>query len=118
MIATWAKIFANLWILWLAALLAVTWFKLWKAQSSITDIVRSEPNREMRAERLQNVAVFLFLLGGYAISALRTPLDLKNPSLPDVSATLLAVLTGSNGIYLVKKALDARPTPPGPGQTA
>lgn len=115
MVASFAKTFANLWLFWLAALAAVTWFKLWKAQSSITDILRSSPNAEMRSERIQNVALLLLVLGGYAANALRTPLDPDHPSLPDAPATLLAILAGSNGIYLVKKALDAR-LRAGPGE--
>lgn len=108
MTARLANVFANLSLLWLAALAAVTWLKLWRAQSSLSDIVRSAPAGEMRSERIQNVAVFLFLLAGYAQNALRTPPDPHHPSLPEAPAALLAILTASNGVYLVKKALDVR----------
>ena len=108
MTARLATAFANLWLLWLAALAATTWLKLWRADSSLTGLVRSAPTGEVRAERIQNLAVFLFLLAGYAQGALRTPLDPQRPSLPDAPAALLALLAGSNGLYLVKKALDAR----------
>lgn len=110
MVASFAKAFANLWLFWLVALAAITWFKLWRARSSITDILRSSPNATMRAERIQNLALFLLVLGGYAATALRFLLDPDRPSLPDAPTTLLAILGGSNGIYLVKKALDTRPS--------
>lgn len=109
MVASFATVFANLWLFWVAALAAVTWYKLWKARSSITDILRAAPNARMRGERIQNVALFAFVLGGYAATALRTSLDADHPSLPEAPAALLAILGGSNGIYLVRKALDARP---------
>ena len=116
MIAPFAKLFANLMLAWLAALFLVTWYKLWKADSSITGILRSSPTAEMRSERIQNLAVFGFVLGAYALNALRTPLDVDDPSLPEASTTLMMLLAGSNGIYLVKKTLDVR-LGVGPGST-
>ncbi|HEX8165678.1 MAG TPA: hypothetical protein VF601_07810 [Beijerinckiaceae bacterium] len=112
--AIYAKLFANLMLAWLAALFLVTWYKLWKAQSSITGILRASPTAEVRSERVQNVAAFAFVLGAYALNALRTPLDPDNPSLPDASPTLMMLLAGSNGIYLIKKTIDARLPAAGP----
>jgi len=37
------------------------------------------------------------------ITALRLPLDPKDPSLPDISSDMLVALLGANGVYLTNK---------------
>jgi hypothetical protein len=96
----------SLWLLvgWLALLAAAVLYRGWAAGISITDLLRSSSSLDASfdPERIQNLALFLFVLGGFVLTALR---GFPTKSLPEIPETLLVLLAGSNGAYLTGKVI-------------
>ena len=67
-------------------------------------LLHDESDANVKPERVVAMAVFPAVIIGYAIAALHTDVaKAMHPSLPDVSETLIGLLTGSNGLYLAGK---------------
>jgi hypothetical protein len=104
MAASSASIAMKIFLAWLAILAMISFYKLWKNGVRLTDMLRARSGGEnLIGDRLQNFALFLFIVGSYVLSAVAIQLDPVRPSMPDVSDTLLIVLTGSSGLYLAGK---------------
>lgn len=99
---------------WFGLLLMVILLRLLQGRIPLTDLLSARPGGAIDVERAQAFAVFLFVLAAYLIEGLqlletmpaRVPGE-PLPSMPDISDTLLVLLTGSNGIYLAKKIASA-----------
>ncbi len=66
--------------------------------------------RAINPERVVVLVTALSIIGAYALKALDTDVtaNVEHPQLPDIPASLLTVLTGSNTLYLAGKIMRLR----------
>ena len=87
--------------IWLAALAVLVLWGLVTHAERLRGLLATEAGGGLEPERLQGLLVFIFGAGSYVLAsakALGSPLPLHE--LPDVSQTMLTVLTGSQVLYL------------------
>jgi len=60
----------------------------------------SQGGQRFDPERVQSLAVFIFVIGAFLVEAVAAP---KKGSLPSIPESLLVLLGGSNGVYLAGK---------------
>jgi hypothetical protein len=100
-----AKLLATGLLAWLGLLATIIILGVLRGDIRNRGMLIDHSRGEIIPERLVMMAVFPFVLLGYIVTALSfDPLAaIDRPSLPDVPESLLALLTGGNGLYLVGK---------------
>lgn len=96
-------------IAWFAALLLIIVLNILQGRMSVVGILSGDGQR-IHPERVQALAVFLIVISAYLLEGLAAIEDMPvqvakglDPKMPDISETLLVLLTGSNGLYLAGK---------------
>ncbi len=100
-------------IVWLFLLIGVVLLKALTGEIRLNGLFREQGSPGNAQDtpaylpsRVQSLIAFLLIIGGYALLVLDSGpvMNAENkPSLPDVPESLLAVLVGSNGLYLAGK---------------
>lgn len=94
---------------WLFLLFAVVVLKLLRGDIKTAGLLRTHPGGPIDPERVAVMGTTLFVLGGYALTALDTgaifDTATKTYHMPDVPESALVLFAGANGIYLSGKLL-------------
>src|SRR5262249_18128077 len=100
-----AKLFAAGLLTWFAALAVLILLRVLRGEIIASGmLVHNENDANVAPERVVAMAVFPAVIIAYAMMALQTDVtNVANPSLPDVPATLISLLTGGNIMYLAGK---------------
>lgn len=89
---------------WFGMLLGVITLRVLQGRMRLAGMLESHSGGGVDVERAQALAVFSFVVGAYLLEGFAM---LEQPglpvSMPDISETLLVLLTGSNGVYLAGK---------------
>ena len=88
---------------WLGSLAGLVALRVLMGNIRSSGFLSDNPGSEVAADRVVAMAVFPAVVLAYVISALNTDLSGPSPSLPDVPESVIALLTGSNGLYLAGK---------------
>jgi hypothetical protein len=84
---------------WIGALALVVAYRILSGEISLYGLLSAEGQR-FDPERVQSFFVFIFVIGAYFVQALNNDQPTK---LPDIPESLLALLAGSNGLFLAGK---------------
>ena len=92
-------------IVWFFLLAALVAMRTLSGDIMSSGFLSDKPGEGTAPERAVMMAVFPAVLVAYAYNALTGDIPIINgrPSLPEVPQTLLALLTGSNSLYLAGK---------------
>jgi hypothetical protein len=89
-------------VAWLGLLIGLTALRMLSGRISMRGLLLPEPGRPIAPERLVAVAVFPMVLATLVYDSLTADIA-ATPSLPNVSNDVIALLTGSNVLYLSGK---------------
>lgn len=100
-----AKYFAAALVIWLIALLALMIYRMLSGSVNLAGLFRTRggagtPSGRIEAERVQLLIAFFFALAFYAKAAVAQAQTGMATSLPEAPEELIAILTGSNALYL------------------
>ncbi len=95
---------------WFAIMLGTLVVRGLRGDMRLAGVLTHQDGHAIDPERVQSLAVFAFVIGAYALEgmeafhAMALPVKGAPPArMPDISDTLLVLLTGSNGVYLAGK---------------
>ena len=90
---------------WFAALMALIAVRILRGDIDASGFLShsSDPNEPVLPERVIAMAAFPTIVIGYLVYALHADVSGPNPTLPPVADSVVALLTGSNSIYLAGK---------------
>jgi hypothetical protein len=102
-----AKVLVMGLLVWFALLAAIVAGRILRGDIRVDGLLSGDPESRNRVdpERIANLAIFPSVLLFYIIHALNSDLTLigNRPVMPDIPESLVALLTGGNGIYLAGK---------------
>lgn len=91
-------------IAWFGVLLGVICLRMLQGRMRLSGMLADHVGGGIDVERVQAMAVFGFVVGAYLLEGVTLLEQPGKPvSMPDISETLLVLLTGSNGVYLAGK---------------
>ncbi len=116
---TVAQTFGWLLLAWIGALVVVVAYRMVQGDIPFDGLLSSDGDR-YDPERVQSLAVFLFVIVAYLGGALAGTAE--HHRLPDIPASLLALLAGSNGLFIggkiARQEIQTRKTTPRRGRLA
>jgi hypothetical protein len=87
---------------WFGLFLLLVGLRVLRGDFGVGGMLAESPTGAVTPERVLSMAIFPVILVSYVLSALQ--IDVRaDPRLPDISANLVSLLTGSNGLYLAGK---------------
>jgi hypothetical protein len=100
------KLFSAGLLVWLALFALLLILRILRRDIAVAGMLQhdlGDDSPSVVPERVVAMATFPFVLGVYALHALQADVSGAHPSLPDVPQSLMALLTGGNGLYLAGK---------------
>lgn len=95
---------------WFGVLLGVICLRMLQGRMRLSGMLADHVGGGIDVERVQAMAVFCFVVSAYLLEGLHMLENMPPPppegqrlSMPDISESLLVLLTGSNGVYLAGK---------------
>jgi hypothetical protein len=95
-----SKAFGYCLLVWLGLLALAVGYRMLRGDIRVSGLLRTGPENTINPDRLQNLFVFLFIVGAYLVEFTNSPSSAELPEIPD---GLLILLAGSNSLYLAGK---------------
>ncbi len=96
-------------LIWFVLLVVLIAGRILRGDIDTTGFLRTaRADTGVLPERALSMSVFPLVIVSYAYSALHADMNVSHPSLPDLPANLLMLITGGNGIYLAGKIARTR----------